>query len=162
MIFYSRTTARLALLSWVPLLLFSGLACSNGGAVPPPSDLARSSLEAALKSWRDGGKPGTIAGMEPAVQVTDTPWSQGDRLSAFEILDENTSGGQKTFSVRLTLTKPARVDEVQYYVMGQGPVLVFRDQDYERNINMVDGPQTTKTGKTTKPPAQKNPADSRR
>ncbi len=52
--------------------------------------------------------------------------------------------------MRLSLTKPDRVEEVQYYVLGQGPVMVFRDQDYQRNINMEDGPklQKTKTQKT--------------
>ena len=79
--------------------------------------------------------------MEPAVQVNDTPWSQGDRLGSYEILKEDTSGAEKKFTVRLSLTKPDRVEEVQYYVMGQGPVMVFRDQDYERNINMEDGPK---------------------
>ena len=88
--------------------------------------------------------------MQPPVQVNDTPWSQGDRLGSYEILKEETSGPEKLFTVRLSLTKPDRVEEVQYHVMGQGPVMVFRDQDYERNINMEDGPklQKTKTQKT--------------
>ena len=29
---------------------------------------------------------------------------------------------------------------MKYYVIGQGPVMVFRDEDYQRNINMEDGP----------------------
>ena len=72
-------------------------------------------------TWRDGGKPGAIEGTEPAVQVNDTPWSQGDRLGSYEILKEDTSGAEKKFTVRLSLTKPERVEEVQYYVIGQRP-----------------------------------------
>ncbi len=112
----------------------------------PSDDVARAALEGALKTWRDGGKPGTLTEMEPAVQVTDTPWSQGDRLGSFEIIEQNTSGAEKRFTVKLTLTKPERVEEVQYYVLGQRPVMVFRDQDYQRNINMEDGPKL-KSGK---------------
>ena len=74
----------------------------------------------------------------------DTPWSQGDRLASYEILEEDTSGTEKKFTVRLSLAKPERVEEVQYYVIGHGPVMVFRDEDYLRNINMEDGPTLKK------------------
>jgi hypothetical protein len=135
---------RLAILSSSVVFLLAVGGCSNGGAVPTSNDQARAALESALKTWRDGGKPGAIAGMEPAVQVSDTPWSKGDRLGSYEIVKEDTSGAEKKFTVRLSLTKPDRVEEVQYYVMGTGPVMVFRDQDYQRNINMEDGPATNK------------------
>jgi hypothetical protein len=142
--------ARLAILSVPALFLLAGSGCSNGSAVLPTSDVARTALQGALNTWRDGGKPGAIEGMEPAVQVNDTPWSQGARLGSFEILKEDTNGAEKKFTVRLSLTKPDRVEEVQYYVMGQGPVMVFRDQDYLRNINMEDGPKLSKPA-TRKP-----------
>jgi hypothetical protein len=129
------------------LLLLAGGGCGgSGGPVIPPNDVARAALEGALKVWREGGKPGALPGTEPAVQVTDTPWSQGDVLGSYEILKEDVNGTERTFTVRLSLTKPARVEEVQYYVMGGGPVLIFRDQDYERNVNMIDGPNQTKPG----------------
>ena len=105
--------ARLAILSCSALLLFAGGGCGNGGATLPPDQVARSALEGALKTWRDGGKPGTLTGMEPPVQVHDTPWSQGERLGSFEILREDTSAAEKRFTVRLSLTKPERVQEVQ-------------------------------------------------
>ena len=35
---------------------------------------------------------------------------------------------------------------MQYYVIGKGPVMVFRDQDYLRNINMEDGPKLNRPG----------------
>jgi hypothetical protein len=34
-------------------------------------------------------------------------------------------------------------------VLGTGPVMVFRDQDYMRNINMEDGPRLNRP-RTTK------------
>ena len=48
---------------------------------------------------------------------------------------------ERRFSVRLSLAKPERVQEVQYYVLGRDPVMVFRDEDYIRNINMDNGPK---------------------
>jgi len=145
-----RNTKRLAVLSCSAFLFLASGGCSNGSATSPTNDVARTALEGALDSWKGGGKPGEIAGMQPVVQVNDTPWSQGDRLGSYEILKEETSGAEKLFTVRLSLTKPDRVEEVQYHVMGQGPVMVFRDEDYKRNINMEDGPklQNPKTQKT--------------
>ena len=137
---------RLAGLACAALSVLAGGGCGNGSAALPSNDVARAALEGALSTWRAGGKPGTLTGIEPAVQVTDTPWSQGDRLASYEIIGEETSGVEKKFTVKLSLTKPERVEEVQYYVLGQGPVMVFRDQDYQRNINMEDGPKM-KTGK---------------
>lgn len=139
-----RNTRQLAVLSCSIVMLLLDGGCSNGNAIAPTTDLARAALEGALDSWKGGGKPGQIAGMEPAVQVTDTPWSQGDRLASYEILKDESSGAEKLFTVRLSLTKPDRVEEVQYHVLGQGPVMVFRDQDYQRNINMEDGPKLEK------------------
>jgi hypothetical protein len=122
------------------LLVVSG--CGSGGSEGFPSDdVARRSLEAALTSWRDGGKPGAVPGMQPPVEVHDTPWSLGDRLSTYEIVGENKGAAERRFSVRLSLAKPDRTQEVEYYVLGRDPVMVFRDEDYARNINMDNGPK---------------------
>jgi hypothetical protein len=112
----------------------------------PSDEVARTALESALKAWRDGGKPGALAGTDPPVQVLDTPWGLGDRLASYEILGEETGTIDRQFAVRLVLAKPERVQEVRYYVIGRGPVMVFRDEDYRRNINMEDGPKLNRAG----------------
>ncbi len=131
--------------------LFLALAmagCGTGRSESlPPDQVARAALEAALKMWRDGGSPGPVPGSDPKIEVHDTPWRQGDRLSSYEILGENISASEMRFTVRLTLTKPDRVQEVQYYVLGRDPVMVFRGEDYLRNINM-DGPPPTNPAKS--------------
>ncbi|APW63740.1 hypothetical protein BSF38_05316 [Paludisphaera borealis] len=129
------------------LLLLAGGGCGNGVSASPSDEAARAALESALKTWRDGGKPGKLAGTDPPVEVHDTPWSQGELLGAYEILKKEEAGAtEKKFSVRLTLAKPERTEDVQYHVLGLSPVMVFRDQDYQRNINMEDGPKTSKSG----------------
>jgi hypothetical protein len=142
---------RLAFACASALLLATGGGC---GAVVrdslPPNDVARSALESALGAWRDGGKPGALVGTNPTVQVLDTPWGLGDRLASYEILGEETGTAERQFAVRLVLSKPEKTQEVKYYVIGQGPVMVFRDEDYQRNLNMEDGPKMNKSGSRTR------------
>ena len=144
--FLSSDRARLLVLSFSAAILFTAGGCSSGSSAVPSGEVARKALESALKSWCDGGKPGILPGTEPVVQVHDTPWASGQSLKSFEILREEESVGvEKRFAVRLSFSKPERVEEVQYHVLGAGPVMVFRDEDYERNINMIDGPPTEKS-----------------
>ena len=151
---WSWNTARLAMLSGSALLLlFAGSGCGNGVAAAPTEEAARAALEGALKTWRAGGKPGELPGTEPPVVVYDTPWGQGAQLGAYEILgDEAGTGVEKRFTVRLSLTKPDRTEDVQYHVLGVGPLMVFRDQDYLRNINMENGPGLIKPGRQGRRP----------
>jgi hypothetical protein len=107
-------------------------------------------LESALKAWQGGGKPGKLEGTEPPVQVHDTPWAQGAKLESFEISQAESIGAAKRFDVHLALAKPAGAQDVQYYVLGTGPVMVFRDEDYMRNTNMEIGPKQTKPGTKTR------------
>jgi hypothetical protein len=140
--------ARTASLSLSALILLAAAGCGNGVSTAPSKEIARSALETALKSWKEGGMPGELPGTgNPKVEVHDTHWSQGDALESFEILGEDEAAGEKRFSVRLSLSKPKQTDEVQYHVLGLDPVMVFRDEDYERNINMENGPSTSKAGR---------------
>lgn len=144
----SWNSARISMLCGSVLLLFAVSGCGNGTAATASEEAARAALEGALKVWRDGGKPGELPGTKPQVLVHDTPWSQGERLKSFEILREEAgTASEKRFAVRLTLAKPERTEEVQYHVLGVDPLMVFRDQDYLRNINMEDGPKLIKPGR---------------
>lgn len=147
---HPKNPTRLALVCGSSLLLLAAGGCGHGVASSPTEEVARASLEAALKVWRDGGKPGTVAGTNPPVQVLDTPWAQGDRLASYEIIGEEAVAAEKQFTVRLTLAKPERVQEVKYHVLGQGPVMVFRDEDYRRHINMEDGPKLDRPASRTR------------
>jgi hypothetical protein len=135
------------------VLAFAGAGC--GGATPnteslPADKVAREALEAALKMLRDGGSPGAVPGTDPTVNLIDTAWGRGDRLSSYEILGENIKATEMQFTVKLTLTKPDRVKEVQYYVAGRNPIFVFRDEDYMRNINMDGPPPNQKPAKSNR------------
>ena len=147
----SWNSARGGFLSSAVLLVFVATGCGNGAGAAPSEEAARAALEGALKTWRNGGKPGELPGTEPPVVVHDTPWSQGERLGSYEILREDPGPDtEKQFTVRLSLTKPDRTEEVRYHVLGVGPLMVFRDQDYLRNINMEEGPKLIKSGRQSR------------
>ena len=73
----------------------------------PSDEVARTALDSALKAWRDGKKPGDLAGTEPRVAILDTAWAHGDRLESYEILGEEPGVAEKRFAVRLSMAKPA-------------------------------------------------------
>jgi hypothetical protein len=115
------------------LLLLAG--CSPGGKVEdftPPADNARKALEAALNHWQAGNKPGTVPGTSPTVEVLDSKWKAGQKITAYEVLGEEPAGpGPRTFKVRLTVANGPPL-EVRYVVVGIDPLWVYRDEDYKK------------------------------
>jgi hypothetical protein len=107
----------------------------------PPAETARQSLEAALNAWKEGRAPGMVEGTTPAVQVVDSQWRGGQKLDGFEVVGEDEADGTRQYSVRLSLKAPAAAKEVRYHVIGRDPVMIYRDEDYQRMINMEDNPK---------------------
>jgi len=144
---WSRIATRGAHVSIALLLSPLCAGCGPGAAAGPSAETARVALDAALAAWTRGEKPGQLPGTNPLVFVHDTPWSQGLRLTAYEILGEEEDEdavAEKRFTVRLAFSQPDRSEEVRYHVLGADPVMVFRDEDYQRNINMENGPGIAK------------------
>lgn len=121
----------LALSGWLLFLV----GCSPGGKVEdftPPADNARKALEAALNHWQAGNKPGTVPGTSPTVEVVDAKWKAGQKITAYEILGEDSTGpGPRTFKVRVTLALGPPL-EVRYVVVGIDPLWVYRDEDFKK------------------------------
>jgi hypothetical protein len=127
-------------------LLVLPLVCSGcgfgkgGGAATPSADLAGGALEKSLAAWNVGKRPGTLEGTDPPVQAVDSKWQSGAKLGSFEILHEEASETERRFSVRLVQGNPPITEEVRYMVVGKGPILVYREEDYQRMINMDNNP----------------------
>jgi hypothetical protein len=121
------------------LVLAGGLialaGCSKGSRVEdftPPPDNARKALEAALNHWKAGNPPGAVPGTSPAVDVLDSKWKGGQKITDYEVLGEDPAGpGPRTFKVRLTPVKGPPV-EVRYVVQGIDPLWVYREDDYKK------------------------------
>lgn len=120
------------------LALLSALGCRGG--VKPEADLARSSLAAALDAWRSGGRPGAIPGTTPPVHAVDAVWQSGRKLESYEIIEESDGEGDRRFGVRLKQAGPAAGETARYVVLGRGPVWVYREEDYQRMVNMDNNP----------------------
>jgi hypothetical protein len=103
----------------------------------PTEDRARQALEAALNAWQDGKKPGPVAGAPMPVQAVDSHWLAGQKISHYEILNEEPNEGPRVFAVRLTLEKPAgKQVAVRYFVVGKEPLWVYREDDYKAPAGM--------------------------
>ncbi len=120
------------------LVSLGGCKHRSASEFTPSSDKARTALDVALKSWKDGQQPGTVAGTsKPVVQIVDSDWSDGRKLTSYEIVnDEAPAGlGPRTFTVRLT-TDNGKAREVKYMVVGIDPLLIYRDVDYDKLSGM--------------------------
>jgi hypothetical protein len=114
--------------------------CSGGGRVEdftPAEANARKALVAALNHWQGGGQPGAIPNTTPAVEATDTKWKGGQKIKSYEIVgDEPPAGaGPRWFKVRLVPIAGEAV-ETKYAVLGIDPLLVYRDEDYQKLSGM--------------------------
>ena len=106
----------------------------------PRDNLARTSLERALKSWQERKPAGAIAPAvkgEPTIQVAESDWAAGHQLSAYEISAElPREGNTCRFQVRLTIAGAAAPVEATYHVFGKDPIWVSRDKDYAQMESM--------------------------
>jgi hypothetical protein len=136
---------RLWLLAAAPVLfLLAGCDGTGHARFSPTQDEARSALEAALTAWRDGRPFGSIEATPP-VHVADSLWQGGQTIEAFQIGDEQAGeDGTKRFPVKLTMTKTKTVQDVRYVVYGRDPVWVFSEQDYQKMIDMGNGPEPSR------------------
>ncbi len=112
------------------------LGCSTSGKVEdftPNEGNARKALVSALDHWKSGGQPGAVPNTTPPVEVTDSKWKSGQSLKSYEILGEEPPAdpGPRMFKVRLTPAKGSPI-ETKYAVVGIDPLLVFRDEDFQK------------------------------
>src|SRR5262245_48862379 len=90
----------------VPLLA----GCSNRmEAHPVDHDLARSTLDAVLKSWQEGATPESWQQKTPSVVVQDMDWKFGKKLKSFEVIEPTESVDANLHCrVKLTLEDPEK------------------------------------------------------
>ena len=120
----------------IPLMVILGLFIGCGGPPEkkyiPQANMARGALEAALGHWKSGAKHGPVEDFTVPVNVFDARWQNGKKLESYEILDEVPSDGPKIFLVKMKLEEDKEEAEIKYHVVGKDPLLVFREQDYNK------------------------------
>lgn len=126
--------------AWLAILL-AGCGGNSAESYVPPSNAAQEALQIALEAWK-GGQPADPAGKLPSgatVRAIDGDWTEGKRLSAYEIVKElpqTAEVGPRQFTVKLTLEGTPQPIETTYLVVGIDPLQVFRDKDYDKYFGM--------------------------
>lgn len=123
--------------------LLPGCGGSPAAAYRPAGDTARKALEEALATWQKGGKPGQLPSTKPTVNVADSQWESGAALEGYEIVgpDEGGTDAQAWFKVVLKLRKPIGEKQTRYVVVGKDDMWVYREEDYNKFMDMSDGPR---------------------
>lgn len=103
----------------------------------PPDELARQALTSALDAWKSGKAPDQIGASQPAINVQDKQWSEGKKLTAYEIVGPATGEDQnRRFTVKLTIEGASAPQETTYVVAGKDPLWVFSADSYQRMSGM--------------------------
>lgn len=127
----------------VVAIALTGIACERGNAIPTEAT-ARAALETSLTAWRDGKKPTDTVKADPPVHSVDNVWNSGRKLASFEILREEPSETDRRFAVKLQFVDKPTEAEVVYVVLNTQPFAVFRQDDFDRNMNMDNNPTVKK------------------
>jgi hypothetical protein len=103
---------------------------SSAAQYTPEEDQARIALENVLNEWQQGKEPGPIQG-DPPIHLADTQRRKGQTLKSYEVLGELPADAGRRFQVKLSLDNPQAEEKVQFLVVGDNPLWVFRQEDYD-------------------------------
>lgn len=106
--------------------------------LPAPA-VAREAVEKALGAWQDSAQIERTTTTIRPIMFVEQQQPAGQRLLGFEILGE-TPGyqdeGYRRYMVRLNLADPDDSVVAVYHVFGEGPVWVYRAEDFEMIMHM--------------------------
>ncbi len=102
----------------------------------PAEQKARAALDSALAAWQNGQPAGKMAAASGTVEVADPEWKAGQKLLGYEILNAETGNGPPRFAVKLRMAGPRGEREVRYVVVGNDPLWVYREDDYQHAMGM--------------------------
>lgn len=118
---------------WIP-------GCGSGEEKYIPSEsTAREALDAALTAWKSGQAHGTVKSFAVPIDTFDARWQAGGKLETFEVVREEAFEGPRKFVVNMKLVDDKSAEEVVYLIVGNDPLLVFRQQDYDKASGMGNG-----------------------
>jgi hypothetical protein len=137
----------MCLLHWslIALVVFSG--CGGGSAPIASTEVARKALETSLKAWKSGKPASSLTAEKPRIEAVDFEWKARKTLSDYKVGEVASGQGTQTFAATLTIKGEPAPRQVRYMVLGLDPVLVFRDEDFDRFMNMDNSPTTPKKGR---------------
>jgi hypothetical protein len=102
----------------------------------PDARVARRAVERSLEEWRNSPPLDLTTPRARPVMFVDQQRRPGRRLRDFAILGESEAEGCRRFQVRLSLADPDESILAAYYVFGQGPIWVYRAEDFDMIMHM--------------------------
>ncbi len=131
-----RNVAKLSLMTGLLLTGCGGSTPVPAALEPPGIEASTRALVASLGEWKSGkrGPGGMIAG-KPAVGIVDS--SRTDRpLIGFQVAGSlGVQDKARAFVVTLELESPRETRTARYLVLGQDPLWVFAQEDFERVLH---------------------------
>lgn len=126
----------------LPFLLATAalVGCGQGSAPIPSAVEGREALRASLDAWKAGKPASSLAGGKPSIEAVDFEWKAGKVLSDYALGAEASGQGTQTFAATLTLKGQPTPKAVQYMVLGLDPIRIYRDEDFNRALNMDNAP----------------------
>lgn len=98
--------------------------------IPAPGP-AREALVAVLDAWTAGRPSEEGVGLRSDVHVVDKQRKAAQRLIRYEVLGEVTVDKARGFAVRLSMENPDETPVVRFLVVGESPLWVWRQEDFE-------------------------------
>jgi hypothetical protein len=127
-------------------LLWLALGCAAAGCgdaprgpvefVAPGIESAKAALVASLDAWKaDRRASGVMVGSKPSIGIVDA--GRADRpLLEYEVIGPlMVVGKARPFAVRLVLDAPRETVSTRYLVLGQDPLWVYRQEDFDRMLH---------------------------
>ncbi len=97
----------------------------------PGVETARSAVVATLDAWKAGRREGGTIGSNPTIGIVDSlraerPLVDFEVIGPLAVVDK-----ARPFAVRLVLDTPRETVATRYFVLGQDPLWVFRQEDLD-------------------------------
>ena len=128
-------------LATLTTVLILTLGCGQPTYTPNEKEAIKS-LTTMLEAWKEGKKPSTLNDSTPKIQVADFQWSANYPLDSYEIQGQEAEASSKIFTVLLKVGKPAKSVTAKYHVLGRENVMIYRDEDFNRAMNMDNSPKS--------------------
>lgn len=107
------------------VILLGLLSAGCGGSLPPTADreTAITTLKGALDAWQKGEKPEALSRRDQPVQIFDTDWLAGLKLSRYEIDESQVkpSGFDQAIPTKLWLVDGKKNPVVVTYSVATSP-----------------------------------------
>jgi hypothetical protein len=142
------------------IVIMIGPSCGKASRPEPERYLtdpaaARRAVEQSLEAWRNSPDLARTTLTIQPVMFVDQSRKPGQRLKDFTVMGEAAGAdGCRQFQVKLSLEQPDESLLAAYYVFGQGPIWVYRAEDFEMMMRMdpmtkvADSPEPAVGSKT--------------